>query len=81
MVIYSTIASVKQVDPLLIKSARTMGATPQQFFRKVIVPAALPSIFVGIRLASASAMLVGCVRDGRRDGWSRLSSSTASTAS
>ncbi|QPF90745.1 ABC transporter permease [Bradyrhizobium commune] len=66
MVIYScawplllnTIAAVKQVDPLLIKSARTMGATPQQLFRKVILPAALPTIFVGIRLASASAMLV-----------------------
>jgi len=66
MVIYScawplllnTLAAVKQVDPLLIKSARTMGATPQQLFRKVILPAALPTIFVGIRLASASAMLV-----------------------
>jgi NitT/TauT family transport system permease protein len=66
MVVYScawplllnTIAGVKQVDPLLIKSARTMGATPQQLFSKVIVPAALPTIFVGIRLASASAILV-----------------------
>jgi NitT/TauT family transport system permease protein len=66
MVIYScawplllnTIAAVKQVDPLLVKSARTMGANPQQLFRKVILPAALPTIFVGIRLASASAMLV-----------------------
>ncbi|MGY4335025.1 NitT/TauT family transport system permease protein [Bradyrhizobium sp. LB7.2] len=66
MVVYScawplmlnTISAVKQVDPLLIKSARTMGATPQQLFRKVILPAALPTIFVGIRLASASAMLV-----------------------
>ena len=66
MVIYScawplllnTIAAVKQVDPLLVKSARTMGASPQQLFRKVILPAALPTIFVGIRLASASAMLV-----------------------
>jgi NitT/TauT family transport system permease protein len=66
MVVYScawplllnTIAGVKQVDPLLIKSARTMGASPQQLFRKVILPAALPTIFVGIRLASASAMLV-----------------------
>ena len=66
MVIYScawplllnTVAGVKQVDPLLIKSARTMGATPPQLFRKVILPAALPMIFVGIRLASASAILV-----------------------
>jgi NitT/TauT family transport system permease protein len=66
MVIYScawplllnTIAAVKQVDPLLVKSARTMGASPRQLFRKVILPAALPTVFVGIRLASASAMLV-----------------------
>jgi NitT/TauT family transport system permease protein len=66
MVIYScawplllnTIAAVRQVDPLLVKSARTMGASPQQLFRKVILPAALPTIFVGVRLASASAMLV-----------------------
>lgn len=66
MVVYScawplllnTVAAVKQVDPLLIKSARTMGATPQQLFRKVILPAALPTIFVGVRLASAAAMLV-----------------------
>ena len=66
MVVYScawplllnTIAGVRQVDPLLIKSARTMGATPQQLFRKVILPAALPTIFVGIRLAGAAAMLV-----------------------
>src|ERR1700747_2986032 len=35
-----------------------LGATLPQLFRKVILPAALPTIFVGIRLASASAMLV-----------------------
>lgn len=66
MVVYScawplllnTIAAVRQVDPLLVKSARTMGATPLQLFVKVILPAAAPTIFVGIRLASASAMLV-----------------------
>jgi NitT/TauT family transport system permease protein len=66
MVVYScawplllnTISAVKQVDPLLIKSARTMGASPLQLFAKVFLPAALPTIFVGVRLASAAAMLV-----------------------
>jgi NitT/TauT family transport system permease protein len=66
MVIYScawplllnTIAAVRQVDPLLVKSARTMGASQLQLFVKVILPASLPLIFVGVRLASASAMLV-----------------------
>ncbi|MEC5387532.1 ABC transporter permease [Uliginosibacterium sp. H3] len=54
----NTIGAVRQVDPLFIKAARTMGATPLQLFHKVILPAALPSIFVGVRIASASAVLV-----------------------
>jgi len=66
MVIYScawplllnTIGAVRQVDPLLIKSARTMGVSSVQLFVKVILPASLPMIFVGVRLASAAAMLV-----------------------
>lgn len=54
----NTISAVKQVDPLLIKSARTMGASSRQLFLKVILPASVPTIFVGIRLASATAILV-----------------------
>jgi len=57
-VLLNTIAAVQQVDPLLVKSARTMGATPAQLFRRVILPASVPTIFVGVRLASASSMLV-----------------------
>jgi NitT/TauT family transport system permease protein len=35
-----------------------MGASQIQLFVKVILPASLPMIFVGVRLASAAAMLV-----------------------
>ncbi|MVT55946.1 hypothetical protein GPL17_36835 [Bradyrhizobium yuanmingense] len=52
----NTIAAVKQVEPLRITSARAMRAMPQQL--SVILPAALPTIVVGIRLASASVMRV-----------------------
>lgn len=54
----NTIVAVRQVDPLLVKSARTMGASPRQLFLKVILPSSVPTIFVGIRLASATAILV-----------------------
>ncbi|MFT4190279.1 MAG: ABC transporter permease [Comamonas sp.] len=54
----NTIAAVKQVDPLLVKSARTMGVSQRQLLTKVILPASIPTIFVGIRLASATAILV-----------------------
>ena len=46
------------VDPLLIKSARTMGLSQFQLFRKVILPSAVPTIFVGIRLAGAYSLVV-----------------------
>jgi NitT/TauT family transport system permease protein len=57
-ILLNTITGVRNVDPLLIKSARTMGLSPFQLFRKVILPASLPTIFVGIRLAGAYSLLV-----------------------
>ncbi|MEV5026881.1 ABC transporter permease [Paenibacillus sp. LPE1-1-1.1] len=54
----NTVSGVKNVDPLLIKSARSMGLTSIRLFYKVIIPAALPTIFVGIRQAGASSILV-----------------------
>ncbi|QIO07252.1 ABC transporter permease [Acinetobacter shaoyimingii] len=56
-ILLNTISGVQNVDPLLIKSARTMGLPPHKLFRKVILPAAVPTIFVGIRLAGAISVL------------------------
>lgn len=50
-VLLSTISGVRQVDRLLIDSARSMGASQWFVFTKVVLPAASPSIFTGIRLA------------------------------
>ncbi|MER7009313.1 ABC transporter permease [Dactylosporangium sp. NPDC000555] len=57
-VLYNTISGARDVDPLLIKSARSLGLPHIKLFTKVIVPAALPTIFTGIRLAGAGSMLV-----------------------
>jgi NitT/TauT family transport system permease protein len=57
-ILLNTIAGVKSVDPLLIKSARAMGASPLTLFLKVIIPGSLPSIFNGIRLSSTDAILM-----------------------
>ncbi|MEU7875504.1 ABC transporter permease [Dactylosporangium sp. NPDC049140] len=57
-VLYNTISGARDVDPLLIKSARSLGLPHLKLFAKVIVPAALPTIFTGIRLAGAASMLV-----------------------
>lgn len=53
----NTISGVKQVDRRLIEMARMFGATPAQVFRRVVLPAAIPPIFVGLRISATSALL------------------------
>ncbi|WP_240506423.1 ABC transporter permease [Thermoactinospora rubra] len=57
-ILLNTIAGVRNVDPLLVKSARSMGLNAARLFQKVILPAAVPTVFTGIRLAGAYSILV-----------------------
>ncbi|MCX7745370.1 MAG: ABC transporter permease [Clostridia bacterium] len=54
----NTINGVKNVEPLFIKSARSMSASNFFIFRKVVLPAAMPSIITGFRLSAATSVLV-----------------------
>jgi ABC-type nitrate/sulfonate/bicarbonate transport system permease component len=49
--IVNTVAGAKNVSPSLVNAARTMGLSNFVIVRTVIVPAALPSIGVGLRIA------------------------------
>ncbi|ORM32214.1 ABC transporter permease [Williamsia sp. 1135] len=57
-ILLNTISGVRTVDPLLIKSARSLGLSSFRLFQKVILPAALPTIFTGVRLSAAASILV-----------------------
>lgn len=57
-ILLSTITGVATVDPQLLRSARVLGLSPVATFRKVVFPAALPTIFTGIRISGAAAILV-----------------------
>jgi NitT/TauT family transport system permease protein len=57
-ILLNTVSGVRNVDPLLIRSARTMGVSRVGLLRKVVLPAALPSVFAGIRLAGGYSLLV-----------------------
>lgn len=57
-ILLNTISGVRTVDPLLIKSARSLGLPPLRLFQKVVLPAAVPTIFTGLRMAAASSILV-----------------------
>ena len=53
-----TIEGVRNVDRMLIKSARSLGANQAQIISGVILPAALPTIYAGIRIAATSSLVV-----------------------
>ncbi|MBO0996401.1 ABC transporter permease [Bacillus sp. SD075] len=57
-ILLNTINAVRNVDPLLIKSAKSMGLPSYKLFYKVILPASIPTIFTGIRMAGTASILV-----------------------
>lgn len=59
----SATSGVKHADPLLIKSARSMGVSGFTLLFKVVVPNAVPNFVTGIRLSAAHAILVVVVAE------------------
>jgi sulfonate transport system permease protein len=52
-VFLTTLQAVKYVDPLLLRAARCLGATPPALLRTVVLPASFPSVLSGLRLGLA----------------------------
>jgi sulfonate transport system permease protein len=57
-ILLATIGGVKEVDRKLIEMAATFGASRLTIFRRVVLPASVPSIFVGLRLSATTALLL-----------------------
>ncbi|MDR1613636.1 MAG: ABC transporter permease [Planctomycetota bacterium] len=56
-ILLNTCSGVKNADPVLIRSAKSMGASRSFIFRKIILPAAAPEIFTGIRLGGSYCVM------------------------
>lgn len=56
-IIINTAAGVKQVDEDLIDVGRTFCASERQLTKEIILPAAFPYIFAGIRIALSQAIV------------------------
>lgn len=57
-ILLNTMTGIKNVDGLLIKSARSMGVTGKELFFKVILPAASPNIFHGLQTGCGVAFFM-----------------------
>jgi len=56
-IIVTVVAGVQNIKPILLVSARAMGAGPWQTFRHVIFPHMIPSFFTGMRLGMTGVLL------------------------
>jgi ABC-type nitrate/sulfonate/bicarbonate transport system permease component len=51
-ILLNTIAGAKTIDPVLIRAGRILGCTDEaSLFRKVVLPASLPDVIVGLRIS------------------------------
>lgn len=57
-ILMNTIHGVKTVDRDLIRAGAMMGANQRQLLTGIVVPAALPSIFSGLRIAVGTAWML-----------------------
>jgi len=56
-VVMTVVAGVQNLKPILMTSARSMGASRWQMFRHVIFPHMVPSFFAGMRLGMSGVLL------------------------
>lgn len=56
-ILLNTIAGVREIDANLVNAARTFGSSPMSMLTQVILPGALPTIFVGLRLGLGTAWM------------------------
>jgi NitT/TauT family transport system permease protein len=57
-ILLNTVFGVRSVDPKLFEAAAMLGCTGNAQFYKVVLPAAVPSIFTGLRLGLGLAWFV-----------------------
>lgn len=58
IVLINAMAGVKNINKVYFEVAKNYGASKKQLFTRVILPASLPMIFTGIRLALGMSLIV-----------------------
>lgn len=56
-IVVNTIAGLHSADPDMIRLAKSMGAPRRRIFLRVRLPAALPTIFAGLKLGTSLAVI------------------------
>lgn len=51
IVYFATLSGVRAIDPKLVQMAQMLGASERRVARSIVMPAAIPAIFAGFRIA------------------------------
>lgn len=57
-VLLNTYSGVRSVDPIQLQTARTFGVSGHKLLTQIVLPAASPYIFTGMRVSLAVALIV-----------------------
>jgi len=57
-VLLNTYSGVRSVDPIQLQTARTFGVSGRKLLTRIVLPAASPYIFTGMRVSLAVALIV-----------------------
>ena len=71
---YNAISALSGVNPLLIQTGRSFGYSRFEILLRIILPQALPQIFIGLRLSAGVSLIAVVVAEmlGGRDGTGAL---------
>jgi NitT/TauT family transport system permease protein len=67
--VLNTLLGVQSIDPVYVRAARCMGFRPREILLHVVLPGALPYVFIGLQIAmglSWFALVAGEMLAGRR---------------
>ena len=56
-IVLNTVAGIRQVNPMLLKAARSMGANDMAIMREAVLPDSLPSIVAGMKTALSTGWM------------------------
>lgn len=56
-IVISLVSGLRSVDQEMVDMLRTLGASPWQTFRKLMIPSALPSFFAGLKVAAVVSVI------------------------
>jgi ABC-type nitrate/sulfonate/bicarbonate transport system permease component len=62
-IVLNTYAGVRSIDPVLMGTARTFGLSNRSALREIVLPAASPAIFTGLRISLAISLILAILSE------------------